>query len=211
VGLIDLAVVSLVGYIAGAVPFSFVAGRVFGGIDLRRHGSGNLGASNAFRALGGKIALGVLVADIAKGFVPVLAAPSLAPHGAVPAHWLSMAAACSAVLGHMFSIFVGFGGGKGVATAAGAFLALSPAALIVTAAVFALVFALKRIVSLASISCAVILPVVVFALDRTGVARSHWSLFAASVGIAAVVLFKHRGNLRRLASGEEPALQRSKR
>jgi glycerol-3-phosphate acyltransferase PlsY len=210
-GVIDVGVVSLASYLVGAIPFSYLAGRVFGGIDLRRHGSGNLGASNAFRLLGGRVAVGVLVADVAKGFVPVLAAPSLAPAGAVADHWLAFAAAFFAVVGHMFSVFVGFSGGKGVATTAGAFLALSPAAILVTAVIFAVVFAAKRIVSLSSITCAVLLPVVVFVLDRTGVSPSHWSVQAVSIFIAVVILIRHRENIRRLARGEEHVLQRTKR
>jgi glycerol-3-phosphate acyltransferase PlsY len=208
---IDVVAVMLVGYIAGAIPFSYIAGRVFGGVDLRRHGSGNLGASNTFRLLGGKIALGVLAGDIAKGYLPVFLAPAYAPSGAVPGHWLMLVAAFFAVVGHMFSVFVGFSGGKGIATTAGAFLALSPLALLVTFGVFALVFAAKRIVSLASITSVTVLPFVVLLLDKTGVEPSHWSLLAVSAALTVVVLVKHHGNIRRLLAGTEPALQKVKR
>ena len=101
--------------------------------------------------------------------------------------------------------------GKGVATTTGAFLALSPAALGVTFVVFAVTFAAKRIVSLASITSAAALPVVVFVLDKTGAAPSHWSLLAASVLIAVVMLAKHHSNIKRLLAGEEPVLQRTRR
>jgi len=210
-GIMDVAVVMVVGYLAGAIPFSYIAGRLFGGIDLRKHGSGNLGASNTFRLLGGKIALGVLAGDIAKGYLPVFFAPAYAPSGSVPAHWLMLVAALFAVIGHMFSVFVGFSGGKGIATTAGAFLALSPVVLLVTLGIFLGVFAARRIVSLASITGAIALPFVVLLLDRTGIEPSHWPLFAASVVIAIVVLVKHRGNIKRLRAGTEPALQRVKR
>lgn len=209
--IMDVVVVMLVGYLAGAIPFSYMAGKIFGGIDLRKHGSGNLGASNTFRLLGGKIALGVLAGDIAKGYLPVFFAPAYAPSGSVPAHWLMLAAAFFAVIGHMFSVFVGFSGGKGIATTGGAFLALSPVVLLVTLGIFLVVFAAKRIVSLASITGAIALPFVVLLLDKTGIENSHWSLFAASVLIAIVVLVKHQGNIRRLRAGTEPALQRAKR
>jgi glycerol-3-phosphate acyltransferase PlsY len=208
---IDVGVVMLVGYIAGAIPFSYIAGKVFGGIDLRRRGSGNLGASNTYRLLGGKIAVGVLAGDIAKGYLPVFLAPAYAPSGAVPGHWLMLVAAFFSVIGHMFSVFVGFSGGKGIATTAGAFLALSPLVLLVTLGIFALVFAAKRIVSLASITSATALPFVVLLLDKTGVEPSHWSLLAVSALIAVVVLTKHHGNIRRLLAGTEPALQKVKR
>jgi len=208
---IDFAVVAVVAYLAGAIPFSYIAGKVFGGIDLRKHGSGNLGASNTFRLLGGRVALAVLAGDIAKGFLPVYFAPAVAPSSAVPAHWLMLAAAFFAIVGHMFSVFVRFSGGKGIATTAGAFLALSPRVLLVTLGVFIVVFAVKRIVSLASIASALALPFVVLLLGKTGVEPSHGSLFAASVLIAAVVLAKHRGNMKRLLAGTEPALHRVKR
>lgn len=208
---VDIVVVMVASYLAGAIPFSYIAGRVFGGIDLRQHGSGNLGASNTYRLLGGRIALAVLVGDIAKGFVPVFFAPAYAPYGLVSAHWLMLLAGFFAVIGHMFSLFVGFSGGKGVATTAGAYLALSPLGLLATFAVFAGVFAAKRIVSLASICGAVVLPWAVLLLDRTGVASSHGSLFAVSIATSVVVLLKHRSNIKRLLAGEEPVLQRTKR
>ena len=208
---IDIVVVVLVSYLAGAIPFSYIAGRVFGRIDLRRHGSGNLGASNTYRLLGGRVAFAVLTGDVVKGFVPVYFAPAYAPSGVVPGEWLMLVAGFFAVIGHMFSVFVGFTGGKGVATTAGVFLALSPLGLLVTFAVFAVVFAAKRIVSLASISGAIVLPWAVLVLDKTGVAPSHWSLFAVSMATSLVVLVKHHANVKRLFTGEEPALQRTKR
>lgn len=208
--LLDIVAVALVSYLAGAVSFSYVAGRVFGGIDLRRHGSGNLGASNTYRLLGGRIALAVLAGDVAKGFLPVYFAPAYAPMGAVSDHWLMIVAGFCAVIGHMYSVFVGFQGGKGVATTAGVFLALAPWGLLVAAIVFAAVFAAKRIVSLASIAGAAALPLAVLALDRSGVAPSHWSLLAVSAAVSVVVLVKHQANIRRLLAGEERTLQRTK-
>ena len=210
-GLIDIFVVGLVSYLAGAIPFSYIAGRVFGRIDLRREGSGNLGASNTFRLLGGRIALVVLAADVAKGFIPVIVAPGLASSGVVTREGLMLTAAFFAIIGHMFSVFVSFAGGKGVATTAGAFLALSPWALLATLVVFAGVFAVKRIVSLASVTCAIVFPIAVFILDRAGLAEARWPLVAASVVISLVVLFKHRDNIKRLVRGEERVLQRIKR
>ncbi|MEJ2721463.1 MAG: glycerol-3-phosphate 1-O-acyltransferase PlsY [bacterium] len=209
--LLDSIVVAVVAYLAGAIPFSYIAGKVFAGIDLREHGSGNLGASNTFRLLGGKIAVGVLLGDMAKGFLPVYFAASIAPTGTVPEHWLMLVAAFFAVIGHLFSAFVGFSGGKGIATTAGALLALSPPVFLVSFVVFAVVFAAKRIVSLASLAGAVTLPVAVFVLDRTGIVPSHWSLQVVSILITIAVVAKHHSNIKRLLAGEEPALHRSKR
>ncbi|UCH83822.1 MAG: glycerol-3-phosphate 1-O-acyltransferase PlsY [Candidatus Latescibacterota bacterium] len=208
---LDLAVVGAVAYIAGAIPFSFIAGKIFGGIDLREHGSGNLGASNTYRLLGGKIALAVLAGDVAKGFLPVFLATSTAPNGAVADHWLMIVAAFFAVIGHMFSVFVRFSGGKGIATAAGALLALSPLVFLASFAVFLVAFAATRIVSVGSLAGAIALPIAVLVLDKTGVARSHWSLLVVAVVIMIVIVGKHHSNIRRLIAGEEPALQRSKR
>ena len=209
--IIDIVVVAVASYLIGAVPFSYLAGKAFAGLDLRRHGSGNLGASNTFRLLGPRIAVAVLIGDVAKGFVPVFFAGAIAPRGVMPVHWLMLVAAFFAVLGHMFSPYVRFSGGKGVATTTGAFLALSPIAIGATFVIFILVFAARRIVSLASITSAAALPVVVLVLDRTGLSRSHWSLLAVSILIAVVMLAKHHSNIKRLLAGEEPALQRTRR
>ena len=204
----SLAVVIVVGYLAGAIPFSYIAGKVFAGIDLRTVGSGNLGATNAFRQLGPWIGLVVLVADIAKGFLPVYFAPDYAPAGAIAGHWLMLAAAFASILGHMFSVFVRFQGGKGVATTAGAFLALAPVALLGALIVFLAVLASTRIVSLASISAAAAFPLAVYLADRFGLARYHWSVLATAAVVGLAVIVKHRSNIKRLLAGQEPALSR---
>lgn len=206
--MIGLVIVILVGYFSGAIPFSYIAGRVFAGIDLREHGSGNLGASNSLRYLGPWVAILVLAADVAKGFVPAFFAPDLGGGSEIPGHWLMLVAGFSAVIGHMFSVFVGFRGGKGVATTAGAFVALAPLALLWAFGVWVLVLLPTRIVSVASMSAAVALPIVVYVIDRLSFASYHWSLVALAVAIMFVVLIKHRSNIQRLAEGREPALQR---
>jgi glycerol-3-phosphate acyltransferase PlsY len=195
-------------YLVGGIPFSYLAGRLAKGIDLRQHGSGNLGASNTYRILGGKIALAVLVLDIAKGAVPVLAASGFDAGGEEPRH--AIAAAAGAVLGHLFSPYLRFSGGKGIATSAGAFAALAPWGFLCALVVFAAVFAARRIVSLASLSAAVTLPLAVYATARAGLAPSQATVFAASLLVMLVVIAKHRGNIRRLLAGTEPRLARRK-
>ena len=192
-------------YLVGGIPFSYLAG-AWKGIDLREHGSGNLGASNTFRILGGKIALAVLVLDIAKGTIPVLLARAWDVPGQEPIH--ELAAAVGAVLRHLFSPYLRFSGGKGIATSAGAFGALAPWALACSLAVFAIVFALKKIVSLASLSAVVTLPVAVYYAERLGLAPSSNDVFYASIVVMLVVIWKHRGNIKRLAAGTEPRLAR---
>jgi glycerol-3-phosphate acyltransferase PlsY len=195
-------------YLVGGIPFSYLAGRMAQGIDLREHGSGNLGASNTYRILGGRIALAVLVLDVAKGLLPVLAAARFDAPGAAPAH--ALAAAAGAILGHLFSPYLGFAGGKGIATSAGAFAGLAPLAFAFAFAVFTLVFATRRIVSLASLSAAVTLPVAVYVIDRAGLAEMHASVLWVTVLVMVVVVVKHRGNIRRLVAGTEPVLRRRK-
>ncbi len=182
-------------YLAGSVPTSFVVGRVFHGIDLREHGSGNLGATNAFRVLGAKSALPVVFLDVAKGFVPVWLFPSLSGGGF---GW-TLAFAGAAIVGHMFSVWVGFRGGKGIATSAGAFLALAPWAVLGGLLVWCAVTFPTGYVSLGSIVTAAVLPLLVALTPHQGGA----SLVGFAAALAVVVVWAHRGNIRRLARGEE--------
>ncbi len=202
---LSLLLVLVGSYFVGGIPFSYLAG-AWKGIDLREHGSGNLGASNTFRILGAKIALGVLVLDIAKGFLPVLLARSWDVPGQEPIH--ELAAAVGAVVGHLFSPYLRFSGGKGIATSAGAFAALAPWAFACALAVFVIVFALKKIVSLASLSAVVTLPMAVYYTERLELAPSSKDVFYASIVVMLVVVWKHRGNIKRLAAGTEPRLAR---
>jgi glycerol-3-phosphate acyltransferase PlsY len=206
--MIGVAIVIVVSYCAGAIPFSYIAGRVFAGIDLRQHGSGNLGASNTFRFLGPKIALFVLVADIAKGFLPVYFAPVYGVGHTMPDLWLMYIAGFFAVVGHMFSVFVAFKGGKGIATTAGVFMALAPAAFVGAFVVWAVVMGTVRIVSIASMAGAIVLPGVVYTTQRLGLVAADRSLLVLSIAITIVVLVKHRSNIKRLLAGTEPVLRR---
>lgn len=204
-----LALVAVGSFLLGGIPFSYLAGKLARGIDLRQHGSGNLGASNTFRILGARWATVVLVLDVLKGFAPVALAGRLGGPG-VEAHWLEIAAATAAILGHLFSPYLRFSGGKGIATSAGAFLALEPGAFLGAFVVWAGVFAWRRIMSLASLAAAVSLPPLVYAVGRLRPGDSHWSVLAASTIIMTVVVIKHRSNIRRLLRGTEPALARKK-
>ncbi len=163
------------------------------GVDVRASGSGNIGATNVARTVGLRFGLATLLVDVAKGAIPVLAGASL---GAAPAG-LAMVGVC-AVLGHVFSFFVRFRGGKGVATAAGVFLVLSPLALAGACAVFALVAVVSRIVSLASLCAGLALPILIAFYSRAG--PQLW----AAIVVAALLVFTHRDNLRRIVAGAEP-------
>jgi len=203
---ITVFLVLLGAYLVGGIPFSYLAGKLSRGIDLREHGSGNLGASNTYRILGGKIALVVLVLDIAKGLLPVILARPWDVGGLEPYHQL--AAAIGAILGHLFSPYLRFSGGKGIATSAGAFAGLAPWAFACAMIVFGIVFTLRKIVSLASLSAAVTLPIAVYFTSFVGLAPSHATVLWGSVLIMVVVIVKHRGNIRRLLDGTEPRLAR---
>jgi glycerol-3-phosphate acyltransferase PlsY len=206
--MISLLATGIGAYLIGGIPFSYIAGKLARGIDLRQHGSGNLGASNTYRILGGRIALSVLILDIAKGLVPVLVAARFDAPGAEPVH--ALAAAAGAIMGHLFSPYLGFSGGKGIATSAGAFAGLAPIAFAIALTVFLLVFAARRIVSLASLSAAITLPLAVFLTGQSGLADRHASVLWGTVAVMLAVVVKHRSNIRRLVAGTEPALARRK-
>ena len=195
----------LVGYLLGSIPFAYIAGKVARGIDLRQHGSGNLGATNVYRTLGAKVASVVFVLDTLKGALPVLAVRQYAigPHLDL---W-AIAAGVAAIVGHAKPIFLLWkGGGKGVATAGGVFLALTPIPTLASMATFIVVVLLSGYVSVASLTAAVVLPVV---LGVTSGVRSP--LFVVSVVIAVFVFWTHRANIGRLRRGEEHRFGRKAR
>lgn len=205
-----LIVFLLLAFGLGSVPFSYIIGKRVKGIDLRNHGSGNLGATNVFRNLGPWWGALCLLLDMAKGAVAVLLMTWLVnrwvPGQPTPFHitpdLFRIFAGVIASLGHTFSPFVGFHGGKGVATTGGAFAVLEPYALLVTVAAFGAVFVTTRIVSLASITAASVLPLAVFFFELKSLDTSK-TIVIFTVLICAWVLFKHRGNIARLREGTE--------
>lgn len=190
----------LVAYLAGAFPTAWLAGRARG-VDLGAVGSGNYGATNVYRSLGRGPALVVVAVDIAKGFLPVALLPGWLPADGPGALAYPVLLALAAVIGHVFSVFLGLRGGKGIGTAAGAYLALAPAAILLAALAWGFVLAWRRIVSLASLSGAVVLLVTVWALDAGE--PGAWPLLLATTLLAAFVFWTHRENIGRLRRGEE--------
>jgi glycerol-3-phosphate acyltransferase PlsY len=183
-------------YLLGATPTSYLAGKLVRGVDLRDHGSKNLGATNVFRILGWKYAIPVAVFDIAKGAIPVLLFSGWA--GADERPWIPVALGGAAVLGHMFSPYVRFRGGKGVATAAGMFLALAPLAVLIAMLVWGLCLRLTGYVSLSSIVAVGSVPLSIALLQP----HSPY-VFWSSVGLVALIIFAHRRNIGRLLAGTE--------
>lgn len=200
----------LISYLLGAVPFALLAGRLKG-IDLRQHGSGNLGATNAIRVLGKPIGLTVFALDFLKGLGPVLLVRSL------PQAWIAgldrelIAFACgaAAVLGHVFSVYLGFRGGKGVASTAGVLLALRWDAALVSFIVFFLVRRLFGYVSVASMALAIAFPASLIALHWDLAINEYKWVTSGSALLALLIILRHKSNLVRIIRGEEPKLSRS--
>jgi acyl phosphate:glycerol-3-phosphate acyltransferase len=196
-------------YLLGSVPFGYLAGRL-AAIDIRKVGSGNVGATNVVRVLGKRYGYPVFALDVSKGFAAVVISMLMAPGR--PPEWNSpeifgILAAISSVLGHLYPPWLKFEGGKGVATSAGALLALTPVATLIGVAIWIIVFWLTRYVSLASITAAVILPIVILVIgshDR----HTGKPLVYSSACVAAVVIWRHRSNLSRLMRGTEPRFRK---
>ena len=186
---------ALVGsYLVGAIPTSFLAGKLLRGIDLREHGSKNLGATNVYRVMGAKVAVPVGLFDVFKGMVPVLWISSFGPD------WASWPLICgvAAILGHVFSVFVKFKGGKGVATAGGVVIALAPWAILICLGIWATVVFASGYVSLGSITAALAYPGLVYWLTP-----AQRPFIVIHIVIALALVWFHRANIARLRAGTE--------
>jgi glycerol-3-phosphate acyltransferase PlsY len=200
---------ALVAYLLGSVPTGFLVAQAKG-IDIRSVGSGNIGATNVFRILGKPAGVLVLLVDAVKGFLACAVVPMLlyrlwgSPQD--PAHhlreWLAITGGLAAVLGHNYTVWLWFRGGKGIATSAGVLIALVPYALLAILAVWIVVFALTRYVSLGSIAASFSLPFMVWLVQR---GSSTMVLITAAMAVLAI--YKHRGNIRRLLRGTEDRIQ----
>ena len=202
----SLAILLLLSYLVGAFPSAVVFGRVFRRIDIRKHGSGNAGGTNAWRVLGWRIGLPVMLTDVAKGaFASALIARL--PVGPLPLEFGMVALLCGlvAVLGHVFPVYIGFHGGKGVATGAGMLVVNAPLPVACALGLFALMLFLFGRVSLGSIMAAVSLPISVFLIDRYTSIDYSILLLALTIALALFILYTHRSNIRRLIKGEEKA------
>jgi glycerol-3-phosphate acyltransferase PlsY len=210
---VNAAVCVLAGYLVGSIPFGLLVGRAKG-VDVRKQGSGNIGATNVGRVLGARYGVVVFALDVLKGLIPVGLARSRLYGGSegVAGLWLWLGVAGACILGHMFPIYLRFKGGKGVATSLGAILGLFPYFTwpgLVAFGVWVALTGLTRYVSVGSMGAAASFPVLfaIFASRGTwGPAWHLWPLyvFAATVGI--LVIYRHRGNLRRLMQGVEPKI-----
>ena len=196
----SLAGLSIFAYLLGAVPFGLILIKWFKSVDLRKIGSGNIGATNARRAGGWPLGLASLCLDVFKGALPVYLAGTFSPDSG---HSLAVSlVAISAFLGHLFPVYLKFQtGGKGVATAAGCFAVISPLSLLIAFGVFILLAALSNKVSVGSIAAAISLPLAVLLLEK------DWVLIGGAVFICLLIIIRHKDNIRRLLSGTEPTIR----
>jgi glycerol-3-phosphate acyltransferase PlsY len=193
-----------IAYLCGSIPASVWWGRAFHGVDVREHGSRNAGATNTFRVLGWRSGVPVLLIDVLKGFVPVRLLPNLTDLQPDTAAWmwLRVGLVMAAVLGHLYPVFAGFRGGKGVATSLGGVLAVHPGAAGICMAVFAVVFGLSRYVSLSSMAAAVSFPLAVALVFR----EPSPVKVGFAIALCLMVIYTHRENIGRLLRGEENRL-----
>ncbi len=216
--MLPLGLVLLLSYLVGSIPTSIIVTRLARGIDIRNHGSGNAGGTNVIRVLGWKAGLLVIAIDIFKGYVATMLVTKLM-YGPIPftnrtpfedETVIRILAGCVAILGHVWPAFIGFRGGKGIATAGGVLLGLATVELLVAAGVFSLVFILSRYVSLGSISGAIALPLTM--LVRHNILhdslQGYNTLIFFTIGITLLLLYTHRANIKRLLTGTEHRLTR---
>ena len=188
-------------YLFGSIPSSVWWGRYFHGVDVREHGSRNAGATNTFRVLGWRSGVPVLLLDVAKGFIPVRLLPNFSGMEAdtAPWMWLRIALVIATVIGHLYPVFAGFKGGKGVATSLGGILAVHPGAAGICVLIFAVVFLLSRYVSLSSLCAALAFPLAVTLLFQ----ETNPVKIGFAITLCLMVFYTHRENIGRLIRGEE--------
>jgi len=184
-------VLLVLAYLVGSIPFGLVVGKLFYGVDVRQHGSGNVGTTNVFRVLGKKAGVAVLVCDMLKGYIPAAIAAALFDP------WFAIFIAAAPVVGHIYSIFLKGRGGKGIATGAAVVLALVPLVFAIILVVWIVLLLTTRYVSVASLVAAFLVPVLTISLDEPLPYK------IAGVLVAVIVWWAHRGNIHRLLAGEE--------
>jgi glycerol-3-phosphate acyltransferase PlsY len=214
-GVLVVLCCALAGYLLGAVPFGYLVARAARGIDIRQHGSGNIGATNIGRVVGKPYGVLVFLLDGAKGFAPTFLGANVPLRSVLGEagsfySYLPLICGAAAIAGHMWPVCLRFKGGKGVATGLGVFLALAPVPALIAFGTWFLVLAISRYVSVASIVAALALPVSFVLLEGAGRGVNLW--ISAFCGLAAaVVIIKHRSNIVRLMKGVEPRIWKNKR
>ena len=211
--MVSIGIITILSYLIGSFPTAIIVARRVRGIDIRQHGSGNAGGTNVFRVLGWKAGVFVILIDMAKGLVATMVLARLM-YGPMPFAnrtpfddftVVQIIAGCAALLGHVWTLFAGFKGGKGIATAGGMLIGIAPVEFAVSFGVFALVLFIFHYVSLGSLSAAVSFPLTMFLRENVfmvDIAGYHTLIFF-SIGIASLIIFTHRTNIGRLIAGTE--------
>jgi len=211
--MIAITIIAILSYLVGSIPTAIIVARWRRGIDIRQHGSGNAGGTNVFRVLGWKAGTFVVLADITKGLIATMLLSQLM-YGPIPFKNLTpfddytlvqIIAGCAAILGHVWTVFAGFRGGKGIATAGGMLLGLAPLEVAISLGVFAVVLLVSNYVSLGSLSAAVAFPLTMFFRENIFMAgiEGYNTLIFFSIGISLLIIYTHRSNIRRLVRGTE--------
>jgi glycerol-3-phosphate acyltransferase PlsY len=205
-------IVIIVSYLFASIPWGLLIGKLRG-IDIRKHGSGNIGATNVTRTVGKGWGRLCFLLDFLKGLLPILAVRHLIAQGFIddPYHIVLAATALACVAGHMWSIYIGFKGGKGISTTAGLLLALVPYSLIPAAALWVIVFYTFRYVSLASICAAIFLPLAALTLSLLNIQPRPASVLVLLFFLGALAVFRHRDNISRLMNGTESRFDKKKK
>lgn len=199
--MIPLVISILLSYLVGSIPTSFLLGKLFAGVDIRKMGSGNVGATNVYRVVGRLPGVLTLVVDIAKGIFAVTFIASCFHKLGVPIKFLDyqILIGLAVIAGHNWTVFLNFRGGKGIATSTGVLSIICPKILLISAIAWVIVFAKTKIVSLASVIASIVLPVVAAILGNT-------SITLLTIILCIISVFKHKSNIQRLLRGEEKAL-----
>jgi len=212
--MLSVIMLAVLSYLLGSIPTAIIAGKVIKNIDIREHGSGNAGATNVFRVLGWQAGLIVLSIDMLKGFLAAWLFIRLFPDlwsGAEMRIYWQMMAGTFAIVGHIWTVFAGFKGGKGVGTAAGVFIGLQPFPVLICILVFIIIVAVTRYVSLGSISGAILLPVILSVQKIFHTSEVPLAVLILSVLLALLIVYTHRQNIKRLLQGTENKIMFSKK
>lgn len=219
--MLPVAIIAVLSYLVGSIPTSIIVARVSRGIDIRQHGSGNAGGTNVVRVLGWKLGVFVILADMAKGLIATVVLARLM-YGSIPFAnatpfddftVVQIIAGCAAILGHVWTLFAGFRGGKGIATAAGMLVGIAPVEVAVSFGVFAIVLLVSHYVSLGSLSAAIAFPLTMFFRENIFLVdiEGYHTLIFFSIAISLLIVFTHRSNIKRLLRGTENRLRITKR
>ncbi len=219
--MLPVAIIAVLSYLVGSVPTSIIVARASRGIDIRLHGSGNAGGTNVIRVLGWKLGVFVILIDMAKGLLATIVIARMM-QGSIPFEnktpfddftVVQIIAGCAAILGHIWTVFAGFRGGKGIATAGGMLIGIAPVEVAVSFGVFTVVLLLSHYVSLGSLSAAVAFPLTMFFRENIFLVNieGYRTLIYFSLAISLLIIYTHRANIKRLLKGTENRIRFSPR